>query len=152
MPTLTRRRPSELSPFWREFEDLWRNFERFFGRPFASPLFPRFFPEGRVEPGIDLYGTDQEIILRAYLPDVRKEDIHLQVTEDRVYLKGERKAPEGEVTWYIQESVFGPFETTIQLPEPVEAEKARATFKEGILEVHLPKAKGAKTVEVKVED
>lgn len=151
MPDLIRRRSSELPSIWREFEDIWRNFERFFGRPFASPLFPRYITEGKVEPGIDLYGTDQEIVLRAYLPDVRKEDLHLQVTEDRVYLRGERKAPEGDITWYIQESVFGSFETTVQLPEPVEADKTRATFKDGVLEVHLPKAKGARTVEVKVE-
>ncbi len=144
---------SFLSPFeemehW--FEDVmpanWlRPFRR--GRGMELPLF-----EARV-PAVDVIDRDKEIVLRAELPGVKKDDIEVTVTERYATLRASasREEKEEKGQYYRHETCTGSFERSVLLPTEVESDKARAQFKDGILEVTLPKLAGTQRRSVKVE-
>jgi HSP20 family protein len=106
-------------------------------------------------PAIDLYQTDQDVVVRAILPGVKVEDIQISVTGDMLTLKGEFKEKEETKakSYHLREQRYGSFERILNLPVGVKADKANAEFEDGILTVTLPKAEEAKpkmiTVKVK---
>jgi len=84
---------------------------------------------------------------------VKKEDIALSISKDSLSLKGEIKKEEevGGTAYYISEINYGSFSRTLTLPVEVDSDKAKATFKNGILELVLPKRVEAKPKEIKIE-
>ena len=104
-------------------------------------------------PKVDVVDRDAEVVVRAELPGVAKEDLDVTVTNDSVTLKAhtshEEKEEKGE--YYRREMSFGEYQRTVALPHTVDGEKARATFNDGVLELTLPKVEKTSRKKVKVE-
>ncbi|NOY64123.1 MAG: Hsp20/alpha crystallin family protein [Nitrospirae bacterium] len=140
----------EIDEMRREMERLFEEFfeparrRRWWGRPSM---------EGVIVPNIELYDRKNEIVLKVEIPGVDKKDIDLTITENALTIKGELKKEEEvkEEDYYAAEIRYGTFSRTIPLPVEVDSEKAKATYKNGILEIVLPKKEEAKPKEIKVE-
>ena len=86
------------------------------------------------------------------LPGIEKEDIEVNISGNLLTVKGEKKK-EGEIkeeNYYRLERSYGSFSRTVELPKEVQIEQARASFKNGVLEIRLPKTEEAKKKEIKV--
>jgi HSP20 family protein len=142
---------SELSNIEREAE---RMFGDFFRRPFLGMTWPdRFREVGIREPAIEVYEEKDDMVIKAEVPGMKKEDLEINLSGNMLTIKGEKKQEE-EVKkkgYYYSERSYGSFLRTIDLPKEVQTEKARANFKDGVLEVRLPKTEEAKRKEVKVK-
>jgi HSP20 family protein len=146
------RASSELSPWG----DLDRMFEDFLGRR-MGPFWPeRWWPAARTElaaPAVDVYEEKDDIVVKAELPGMEKDNIEVNLSGDRLTIKGEKKQEE-EVKkegYYRSERSYGSFLRTLELPTEVQPDKVKASFKNGILEIHLPKTEEAKKKEIKVK-
>jgi HSP20 family protein len=142
-------------PF-RELGRMEREMESLFGRVFRDWPFPRLFGEGRgVAPAVDMLDRKDDVVLRVDLPGVEQKDLDLTVEEGVLTIRGERKGAEEmkEEDYYCCERWAGSFERSLALPAGVDAEKIKATFKSGVLEIHLPKVEKVRgrKVEIKVE-
>lgn len=141
----------------KELEEMRKDMDRLFDE-FFSPVTRRrrgwLKPEmGVIVPNIEMYDRKNEIVLKAELPGVSKEDIDLTITKDSLTLKGEVKKEEEikEEDYYASERSYGSFTRTIALPAEVDSEKSKASFKNGVLEIVLPKREEAKPKEIKIE-
>jgi HSP20 family protein len=106
-------------------------------------------------PLVDITEDDKEYVIKAELPEVKKEDVKVTVENGRLSISGERRL-EKEVKdrkYHRLERSYGSFLRSFTLPETASAEKVLAEFKDGVLRVHLPKEERArpKSVEVKVQ-
>ena len=137
MSNLTRWEPVREMMTLREAMD--RLFDDAFTRPHASR-------EGWSAPAIDMYQTDDDIVVKAVLPGMKADDVQIQVTGDALILRGETKQEEEkkEKTWHFREQRFGRFERAVPLPTQVKADQANAEFENGILTITLPKAEEVK--------
>jgi HSP20 family protein len=106
-------------------------------------------------PAVDMYQTDDEIIVKAALPGIKADEVQISVTGEVLTLKGEVKQEEEtkEKAYHIREQRWGAFERTIMLPTDVVADQAQADFEDGILMIRLPKAEEVrpKTITVKAK-
>jgi len=101
---------------------------------------------------IDVYQTGNEVVIKAPIAGVKPEDIDISINDDVVTVKGSRKQ-EKEIKqddYYCQECYWGAFSRSVILPVGVASEKAKATFKDGILTVTLPKASAARSKKIRV--
>jgi HSP20 family protein len=135
---------SALTPF-EEFE---RRFEDFFRRPLSmiSPWWTRWPALAEeVSPSADIYEEGGEIVVKAEIPGMKKEDIHVDVNERSVTISGEKRKEEKveRKDYHRVERSYGSFVRTFSLPSEVRTEKARATFRDGVLEVRVPKTEEA---------
>jgi HSP20 family protein len=116
----------------------------------SPPDFGALF-EGRL-PAIDIVDGDTHIIARAELPGVDKDDLEIQLGDRMLTIKGktrqEKKKTEGDI--HRQEIRAGAFARTLTLPEKVDAKRARATYKDGVLQLKMPKLEKSKKHSVKV--
>jgi HSP20 family protein len=148
---------------WRPFMDLtrWedemdRMMENFFGRS-RRPWRPSIRPRGGfaefVAPALDVYEEKDEVVVKAELPGMTKDDIEVDVTDSHLIVKGEKKREEKieEEDYFACERTYGAFHRSVDLPKDVQADKVKASFKNGILEIRLPKTEEAKTKEIKVK-
>lgn len=141
---------------WEPFEELAslreamdRLEESFFGprRRWLAPLEVRF--------PIDMYETEDEVMVEANLPGIKPEDVDVTITGNTIRIKGEAKA-EREIkreNYLRQERRYGAFSRSISLPTGLETDKAEATFESGVLKLTIPKAEEIKpkAIEVKVK-
>ena len=148
------RRPfMDLSRWERDME---RMMEDFFGRR-TRPWWPeRWFRTEEMEvtaPAVDLYEEKDDIVVKAELPGIDKNNIEVNLTDHMLTIKGEKKKEEEvkEENYYRSERSYGAFIRTLELPKDVHSDKVKASFKDGILEVRLPKTEEAKAKEVKVK-
>jgi HSP20 family protein len=130
------------------FDEMDRMFDTLLHRGLIRP-FRDIWPEwtflgerlDRTRPHVDLIERDEEFLVRAELPGVEKKDLTIDLSDDLLTIRGERrkeaKTEEGEV--YRAEIARGTFSRSLRLPESVDFEKADAELKDGVLEVHLPK-------------
>jgi len=140
---------------WEPFRDLSeiqsemnRLFDSFFGRPVGAATLERVWT-----PAVDVYETRDELVVAAEVPGVPEKDISVSITGDLLTLKGER-APAPEVkpdSSYRAERWFGKFERTLPLPVPVKTDRVKASYRDGVLTVRLPKADEVKPREIKIE-
>jgi len=117
----------------------------------------RFFGEeglksGAWVPAVDIYETDQNIVLKAELPGVDPKDVEATVHEGTLYLKGERKYEKEvkEEHYHHIERAYGSFSRSFTLPASVDADKVQAEFKDGVLTLTLPKKEEAKAKKIKI--
>ena len=124
-----------------------RLFDSFLGRPAAASV-PRTWA-----PVLDVHETKDELVLNFELPGVTDKDVALSITGDLLTLKGERAANRDvkDETVYRVERVYGKFERSVQLPMPVQADKVKATYRDGVLEVKLPKVEEVKPKAIKID-
>jgi len=103
-------------------------------------------------PVADISESKKEYLIKAELPDVEREDVHVSVDGGNVIIRGERKMDkeEEDATQHRIESFYGSFSRTFTLPENVDAEKISAQTKNGVLKVHLPKTKASKPKSIEV--
>jgi len=105
-------------------------------------------------PAVDIIEDEKEYLIKAELPDIRHEDVHVKVQDGILSLAGERKFEKEEKgkKFHRVERAYGMFTRTFELPMDANAAKIVAEFKDGILKVHLPKSEEAKprAVEVKI--
>lgn len=140
-----------------------KEIERWFDEFLEEPFFPRMwrkFPRWRrlkeleeVSPSVDMFDKKDEIVVKAEIPGVEKENISISLSDNTITIKGEMKKEEEvkEEDYYYSERSYGSFSRSLNLPAKVQAEKIKASFKNGILEIHLPKAEESKPKEVKIE-
>jgi HSP20 family protein len=139
---------------WSEFTRIRSEMDQLFGN-FFGPI-PRLTSEiDAFTPAADLYETADEVVVSAHLPGVSREDIHVEVIGDTLHISGESKptVPEKDVTVHLAQSSYGKFDFRCSLPAEVKVEQVKATYRNGVLEIHLPKTEEAKPkpVEVKIE-
>jgi HSP20 family protein len=155
------RRGTEVEP-WR-FSDVDRVFERAFEDLWSSPLaFPRLVgpdfwrvrPMTVEAPTLDIYEEKDDLIVKAEVPGLSKDEIDISLDGSTLTIKGEKKKEEEvkEDDYYRCERTFGAFFRSIELPSDVKADKVTASFKNGVIEIRLPKTEEAKknVVHVKV--
>ena len=104
-------------------------------------------------PSVDIFETSGVLVIRADLPGVNKEDVTVEIKDNELSIKGERKHdPEtGEINYYRRERVFGSFSRSFNLEYRVRPENIKARFKNGILEVEIPKPEEEKPKQVSVD-
>ena len=103
-------------------------------------------------PAVDILETEGEIVVKAELPGMKKEDIDVSLHDGALSISGERteeKVENGEV--YRSERFFGRFQRSVALPASVDATKIKAQYKDGVLTVTLPKAEEAKPKQIDVQ-
>jgi HSP20 family protein len=137
------------------FQGMEKWFEDAFRRPFSlfnHPLM-RFSQAEEVVPSIDILEDKGDIVVKAELPGVKKEDIDITLTDDTITISGEKKKEEEvkKKDYYRYESSYGSFCRTFSLPSEVQSDKAKTKMKDGILEIRIPKTEEAKKKEVKVK-
>jgi HSP20 family protein len=135
----------ELSSLRESMERLFDDF--FTRRPVRAPG-PTLW-----EPAIELFETGNEVVFRAEMPGIDPQSVDVTVAEDTLTIKGEARAAQEQKgrNYYRRELRYGAFERAVGLPVSVQADQAKASFKNGILEIHIPKAERAKAKSVKVE-
>jgi HSP20 family protein len=134
--------------FVSPFDEMERWFEEAFRRPFFAPSWmPRFkLPEfGATYPTVDIFEDGTDVVVKAELPGMRKDDIDVNISDDVITISGEKKTEEKveKKDYYRLERSFGSFTRTLRLPSEIQSDKARASFKEGVLEVRIPKTDAA---------
>lgn len=135
-----------VDPF-RGLRRLEREMDRLFGSFFEEPLVHLRRDEDAIRiPSVDMRETESELILTAEMPGVSKDQLEVEVNPKSLRLTGEAREEreEKEATYHRCERVYGRFERTIPLPTEVVTDKVKATLKDGVLEVHLPKTEHAK--------
>ncbi len=135
------------SPF-AELERIRKEFDR---------LLEDFLPAGTdreqiLAPPVDVYETDSEVVVKAELPGVKKEDIDVTIKENSLHIKAERKEEREDKTENVHrvERFYGRIERIVPLPVEVKPEEAKAEYKDGILEIRIPKVKVTKEAKVQI--
>ena len=138
----------------RRGTEAFRPFDDLVSRMFDDWLTPRGGGEARGwSPAVDMIDRKDEIVLRADLPGLDQKDIQVNVDNGALTIRGnrqgEREAKEEE--YYCCERWAGSFSRTMTLPPGIDPDKINATFKNGVLEVHVPKSPqaAAKTIEIR---
>lgn len=105
------------------------------------------------QPAIEAYETDTDVVVRAELPGIDPKQVEISVTEDTLTLRGEARTEQEEKkrNYYRRELRYGSFVRSIGLPSGVHGDKATASYRNGILEIKVPKSERAKPKTVKVE-
>jgi len=136
--------------------DMDRMMEDFIGRR-GRPWWPEnWFRRGEMDlgaPALDVFEDKDDVVVKAELPGMDKENIEVNLTDHMLTIKGEKKkeAEVKEENYYRSERSYGSFVRNIELPKAVHADKVKASFKNGILEVRAPKTEEAKSKEIKVK-
>ena len=118
-----------------------------------TPLGEEEMAQGAWVPAVDIYETKDSIVLNVELPGVTKEDIALEVKDGTLTIKGEKKLEKDvkEENYHRLERTYGSFMRAFTLPSMVQQDKVKARFKDGILEIQIPKAEEAKPKQIRVE-
>jgi HSP20 family protein len=140
---------------WEPFRDLVVSQDRF-NRIFNDTL-SRFFEDDwstrTWSPAVDIYETDQNVVLKAELPGVDPKDVEARVEDGTLYLKGQRKF-QNEVKedhYHRIERSYGSFVRSFALPRSVDADEVSAEYKDGVLTLTLPKREEAKPKTIKIQ-
>src|ERR671924_615245 len=104
------------------------------------------WPTGGGVPPVDIPETNDAVVLKAELPGFSKDDVHVELLNNRLTLRGERKheAEVKEEQYHRRERAYGSFQRSFQLPATIDQDKVTASFKDGILELRFPKSEKAK--------
>jgi HSP20 family protein len=139
------------SSFGEAFEPLL-SLQRALDRAMGEDFFGLSTTNKGTFPPVSVFKSEQGLTLRAELPGVRREDIHIDVEGDLVRLSGERRPDydRGEVSAHRRERAFGRFDRTLRLPIAVDPDKVRADYADGVLTVDLPLAESAKVKRIAI--
>ena len=144
---------SDLSN-WSPLEQLTRlhdEMDRLFAAPFSElQRGGQFFNQWA--PALDLYEDKDHVYVKAEVPGMKKEDIDVSLHDNALTITGERKLERQneEAENYRSERFFGRFTRSVTLPVPVESDKVKANYKDGILTITLPKSEKAKPKQIEV--
>src|SRR5687768_5492872 len=151
---MERWRPFGSTEMWEPFRNVSdiqgevnRLFDSFLGR--SAPA-----RQGRAwMPAIDMHETKDDLVLSVEVPGVNEKDVTVSITGDLLSIKGERRWEEqNKDRQHLHvERAYGQFERLVQLPMAVQADKIKATYRDGLLEVTLPKAEELKPRQIKID-
>ena len=144
--TMERWRPfSQLADIQTEMNRL---FDGVFGPPATGSTGERIWA-----PLCDMAETKDDVVLSFELPGVNEKDVSVSITGDILSVKGERRYVQesAEHAYHRLERTYGRFERSVQLPVPVQADRVKATYRDGVLTVTLPKAEEVKPKEIKID-
>jgi HSP20 family protein len=141
---------------WDPFRDLISIQDR------MNKLFEQTLSRSRTEegvapaawtPAVDIYETAETIMMKAELPGLTREDIEIQVQDNTLVLRGERRfAKDVQQENYLRiERAYGSFHRTFTLPASIQQDGIRAVFRDGVLELLLPKREGSKPQKISIE-
>lgn len=137
----------------REIEDMFDRYTRAMGWP--SNRGQELITTGDWSPRVDISETDNEFVVKAEIPEVKKEDVKVSVDNGVLTIQGERKQEKEEKgkKFHRVERYYGSFVRSFTLPDNVDETKVKATFKDGMLNLQIPKTAETKpkAIEVKVE-
>lgn len=137
----------------REMMTLREAMDRLFDDAFTRPL--SLGGNTWSVPAVDMYQTDNEVVVKAALPGIKADEVQINVTGEVLTIKGETKQENEtkEKAYHIREQRWGTFERSLILPTEVVADKAKADFENGILTITLPKAEEVKpkTISIKTK-
>lgn len=152
--------PTKPQRYVSPFEEMEQMMEQFFDRGgWMSPFrFRRNWPditpafEGRM-PKVDVIDRDKEVVVKAELPGVNKDDLDVTISDDTLTIKSSTKHEETkeEGQYHRRELSTGEFSRTLQLPAKVNSSDAVASFKDGMLELTLPKVEEVKRRSIKID-
>jgi len=145
LPPLKKEPVSDLPPFVeheRQFEDLFRSHFPMTMAPWWTRL---AVPAGEDASSVDIYEEGADVVVKAEIPGAKKEDIHVDINHKTVTIHGEKKKEEKvqRKNHARLERSYGSYVRTVNLPEEVQTDKARASFKDGVLQVRVPKTRDA---------
>ncbi len=140
---------------WRPFRDLVsiqdemnRLFDDFFGRPLARTE----WTEGVWSPTVDVSEDKDNVIIRAEMPGTKKEDVNISIQDNVLTLKGEKKQEkeEKDKNYHRVERSYGSFCRSFQLPTSVKTDKIKANYRDGVLNITLPKTEEVKPKQIPI--
>ena len=138
---------------WREMEDMFDRYTKAVGWPRTGGQ--EVIRTGDWSPRVDISETDKEFIIKAEIPEVKKEDVKVTVDKGVLTIQGERNQEKEEKGKKLHrvERFYGSFSRSFTLPENVDDATIKATFKDGMLNLQIPKTAGAKTkaIQIKVD-
>jgi HSP20 family protein len=138
---------------WREIDDMFHRYSRAAGLP--RPGSQASLEPGEWSPQVDIAETDKEFVIKAEIPEVKKEDVKVTVDNGILTIRGERKheTEEKGKKFHRVERHYGSFTRSFTLPDNVDAANIKASFKDGMLGLQIRKTVEAKpkSIEVKVE-
>jgi HSP20 family protein len=152
--------PQEPRRFLSPLDEMERWFEESFRRPFFSPWMPRFrLPElglmREFSPNVDIFEEGNEVVVKAELPGMGKDEIEVNITDDVITISGEKKHEEkiDKKDYFRLERSHGSFSRSMTLPVETQSEMAKATFRDGVLEIRIPKTEAAveKVKKIKID-
>lgn len=146
---------------WSSLDDMERWMEESMHRPFLFDFgfrpINRFLHdlrgEGEITPYVDMFTVGNEVVMKAELPGMKREDINVRLVDNNLIISGEKKTEEKiERKDYLRlERSYGSFSRTLHLPEGCVTEKLAATFKDGVLEVRVPRGVEAEVKTITIE-
>jgi len=107
-------------------------------------------PLSRWNPAVNVYQDKDRFTVVVELPGLKKEEIEISLHDDTLTIAGERKREESSEQEFLTERLYGKFQRSLTLPTAVDAEKVKASYKDGLLRVELPKAEEAKPKQIEV--
>jgi len=139
---------------WEPFKDLMtlrEAMDRLFEDSFVRTG-PRWVSAGeaRCELPLDVYATDEELVIIAAVPGMNPSDVEITIEGDTVTIKGEIPAPVENVAYAAQERPYGKFQRVLRLNIPVQADKAEASFDRGVLTLTLPRREETRPRTIKI--
>ena len=139
---------------WREFGSLQNRINRIFDDTLRdlSPFDGEEIERGTWAPAVDIYESNDSYSVKVDLPGISKDDIQVDLHDSTLTIKGEKKF-EDEVSrdnYLRMERAYGTFVRSFTLPKSVDADKIQAKYKEGVLELTIPKKEEAKPRQIKV--
>ncbi len=146
--SLVRWKPvDDLMAFPLDILEPQRNINKMVGSLFGGGLW-----EETWDPAVDVEERDQEYVVRVELPGVSREDVDITTRGNNLTIRGEKKQKKEtrKSDYHRMERLYGSFQRSFTLPEDVKNDKIEASFKEGILEIVVPKAEDAKEQPIKI--
>jgi len=138
---------------WREIEDMFDRYTRAIGRPRSDQQ--QVGTDSDWSPRVDIEETEKEFLISAEIPGISKDDVHVDITEGVITIKGERKYEKEEKgkKFHRIERSYGSFGRSFTLPDNVDENKIKASFKDGMLNLTIPKTPKTepKAIEIKVD-
>lgn len=150
-----------IKPFWRRsligneidqmFRDFWKGPRFSFGWP--AELVSGDGDLVSLTPKIEIYEDKNDVVVKAELPGINKEDLEVTLQENVLTIKGEKKTKEEEKKkgYHYSEVSYGSFERSLEIPQKVAPDKTKASFKDGILEIRFEMSEEAKQNRVKIK-
>jgi HSP20 family protein len=141
---------------WEPFKEVMtlRNaMDRLFEDSYVRPARMWSEVEGASILPVDVYQTDEDVVVKASLPGFKPDEVDISITGDTLTIKGEQKQEEEikEEDYLVKERRWGTFSRTMTLPVEIQSEKAEACFENGVLKLTLPKAEEVKPKQIKVQ-
>lgn len=127
---------------------------RLFHDAFPRSLSEEDYAVSAWKPVVDIYDKDNAIVIHAELPGVKKEEVSIEVKENILTIKGERSEVKevNEDKFFRKERIFGSFQRSFTLPSAIDPENIKATFKDGVLQIEIPKPEEQKPKQIEIKN